>query len=54
MDCNVGDDPGCDDCKVTPSVPLPEDVAGNWPLSPTPDAIGLVVNDAGAAPMLND
>jgi hypothetical protein len=30
---------GCDDVKITVAVPLPEVVAGNWPLSATPEEI---------------
>jgi hypothetical protein len=43
-------EPGCDEVKVSVTFPLPELVAGNWPLAPTPEAIGANAKPAGIAP----
>jgi hypothetical protein len=52
IDCSVVVDPGCEDVRVTRIVPLPDAVTGNWPLNPTPEAMGPSVNGATDPPTL--
>jgi hypothetical protein len=51
---STGVEPGCVDCRVTVAVAMPAAVAGNWPLTATPEAIAGIPNDAGAEPIAND